>query len=78
MLERGGYGSASQIRNETDIDRLAIRSGLESQKAQEIHAAAGRFLTEEWPPIEESIRANRAAAHSAETETNSGDPEATP
>ncbi|HLU49839.1 MAG TPA: transcription termination factor NusA, partial [Planctomycetota bacterium] len=37
MLERGGYGSASQIRNETDIDRLAIRSGLESHKAQEIH-----------------------------------------
>ncbi len=81
MLERGGYSSAAAIRGETDIDRLAIRSGLESQKAQEVRSAVERFVDREWPPIEAAIRANRAQAAGGEQEpptSERGEPEATP
>jgi transcription termination/antitermination protein NusA len=81
MLERGGYSSAAAIRGESDIDRLAIRSGLESQKAQEVKGAVERFLELEWPPVEAALRANRAQAAGAEQEppaAEQGEPEVTP
>ena len=81
MLERGGYPSIAAIHGEGDIDRLAIRSGLESQKAQQVQAAIDRFLQQEWPPIEAAIRANRARAASDDSEGPSSvseEPEATP
>ena len=62
LLEQGGYGSVGAVHKEQDRDRLAIKTGLGSQKAQEVKDAVAAFLESEWPPVEEAIKAAKAAA----------------
>jgi N utilization substance protein A len=70
QLERSGYGSAEAIAVETDVDRLALKSGLGAQKSQVLKEAAQRFVREEWPAIEVQLQSNlervREAAAAAE------------
>ena len=78
MLSHGGYKTPEDIAKEEDADRLAIRSGLHSQRARGILEAANVFLRDEWPTIasgqevaREKARiaeAARAAAEAAEAE----------
>ncbi len=62
LLERGGYGSAEAIEREEDADRLAIRAGLDNQRAQAVKGAVSEFLENEWPEVDEGRRQARAKA----------------
>lgn len=59
-LEQAGYGSVERLAAEDDSDRLALKSGLELQRALEIKQAAETFLHKEWPSVEAAIAAQRA------------------
>ena len=58
QLERSGYGSPEAIAAETDVDRLALKSGLGAQKSQVLKEAAQRFVAEEWPSVQTQLEAN--------------------
>ncbi len=42
-LESGGYRSVMDVNREEDVDRLAIRAGLDAQRAREVKDAIARF-----------------------------------
>jgi N utilization substance protein A len=60
FLEHGGYGSVAAVSRETDVDRLAIKTGLGSQRARDIKAGVLAFLEEEWPGIERGVKESQA------------------
>jgi transcription termination/antitermination protein NusA len=61
-LAETGYGSPEAIVAETDIDRFALTSGLQSSMAADIQQAASVLVEREWPSIAASIRENIATA----------------
>jgi N utilization substance protein A len=46
-LERAGYKTLTQIQAETDIDRLAINSGLDQRRAQIVREGVAELIDEE-------------------------------
>jgi N utilization substance protein A len=65
QLESGGYLNAATIAREPDAVKLASRCGLSPEKAEDVLAAAKRFVQVEWPPVEAGIRGRRAQAAAA-------------
>jgi N utilization substance protein A len=59
-LERGGYRTLVDIQRETDIDRLAIKTGLGNQKVREIREGVARLVDEHLDAIRSSIRTHEA------------------
>jgi N utilization substance protein A len=53
-LENAGYRTIEDVAKEVEIDRFAIRSGLGSQRANDVRDGAVAFLKEEWPNIAEA------------------------
>jgi transcription termination/antitermination protein NusA len=66
-LERGGYKSVADMQRETDIDRLAIKTGLGNHKARELREAVARFVDEDLEKIRRAQR-ERQAQRPAEPE----------
>ena len=75
MLERGHYGSMQSIIKEADTDRLAIRTGLGSQRAAFVKEAVNTFLANEWPAIEAGI-AEAQKVHAVEMEKQAAEAKA--
>ena len=68
MLESGGYKSVDEIAREEDADRLAIRTGLGSQRARVIKQNVAHFLSTEWPEVDKGRREAKAVADAAARE----------
>ncbi len=47
MLERAGYKSVEQLYGETDVDRLAIRTGLDQRRAATVREGVAQFVEQE-------------------------------
>lgn len=63
-LERAGYRSVNDVLREDDVDRLAIRTGLEASKTKEVKSAVDAFAAADL----ERVRAAVRAAPSPETD----------
>jgi N utilization substance protein A len=61
-LEQAGYRSVQDVMRETDVDRLAIRTGLGIQKAQEIKAGVARYVNEDMEAVKVGQREAQAQA----------------
>ncbi len=61
-LEHAGYRSVPDIVRENDVDRLAIRTNLGNQKAQEVKEGVGRYLEQEMEAVKQAQREARARA----------------
>ena len=66
LLQHAGYRSVRDIHAEQDIDRLAIRTGLGSRKAQEIRDNVIAYLEQDSDRVDEGQR--RARERQAESE----------
>jgi transcription termination/antitermination protein NusA len=66
LLQHAGYRSVRDIHAEQDIDRLAIRTGLGSRKAQEIRDNVIAYLEQDSERVDEGQR--RARERQAESE----------
>ncbi len=75
LLENSGYRSVQSVNEEADTDRLAIKSGLGSQKARLVKEGVALFVATEWPPIEEKLKVNIERAR-AEAEAEAARQEA--
>jgi len=64
-LESSGYRSAQDVVRETDVDRLAIRTGLGIQKAQEVKKGIAAYIEDEMESVKAAQREARAK-HEAE------------
>ncbi|MCB9591880.1 MAG: transcription termination/antitermination protein NusA [Sandaracinaceae bacterium] len=64
-LESSGYRSPQDVVRETDVDRLAIRTGLGNTKAQEVKEGVQRYLDEEMEAVKEAQRVVREAHDAA-------------
>src|SRR5690606_33371925 len=64
-LEHSGYRSVQDVLRETDVDRLAIRTGLGTHKAHEVKNGVARYVEEEMEAVKEAQRAARAEAEAA-------------
>jgi N utilization substance protein A len=60
-LERAGYRSVSDVAREQDVDRLAIRTGLEAQRARQVKDGVARFVANDLERIRAAMRAVPAA-----------------
>ncbi|MDQ3033317.1 MAG: transcription termination factor NusA [Myxococcota bacterium] len=60
-LERGGYKGVGDVQRETDVDRLAIKTGLGNHRAREIKEGVARFSEDDLERIRRAQR-ERAAA----------------
>ncbi|MEM7447769.1 MAG: transcription termination factor NusA [Myxococcota bacterium] len=65
LLEQVGYGSVASIDREQDLDRFAIRTGLDSHRAKEVKQSVETFLQEDWPSIHAAIRAKQSESRSS-------------
>ncbi|UJR81139.1 transcription termination factor NusA [Sandaracinus amylolyticus] len=74
-LERGGYKSAADVQRETDVDRLAIKTGLGNQRAREIKDAVARFVEEDLERIRRAQRERAAARLLGPAEGEGGEQE---
>jgi transcription termination/antitermination protein NusA len=61
-LEHSGYRSVQDVMREADVDRLAIRTGLGIQKAQDVKAGVSRYLDEDMEAVKQAQREARARA----------------
>ncbi|MEC7520102.1 MAG: transcription termination factor NusA [Myxococcota bacterium] len=84
-LESSGYRSPQDVLNEADVDRLAIRTGLGIQKAQEVKEGVAHYVDNEMEGVVAAQRAARekheaemAAAAAAEAEAASEETPETP
>jgi N utilization substance protein A len=59
LLQHAGYRSVRDIHAETDIDRLAIRTGLGSRKAQELRDNVLAYFEQDSERVEEGQRRAR-------------------
>jgi transcription termination/antitermination protein NusA len=66
LLQHSGYRSVRDIRAEADIDRLAIRTGLGSKKAQELQEAVEAYLEQDSGRVDEGQRGARERQSEAE------------
>ncbi|MFK7991459.1 MAG: transcription termination factor NusA [Sandaracinaceae bacterium] len=64
-LESCGYRSTRDVLGEADVDRLAIRTGLGIQKAQEVRKGVTHYVENEMEAVDESNREN-VSRHQAE------------
>jgi N utilization substance protein A len=71
LLVRSGYRSASDLRNERDIDRMAIRTGLGSRKAQEIVEGVAAYFEKDAERVNEGQGAARERQSMADAEARS-------
>jgi len=65
VLHSAGYRTLESVASETDVDKLAIRTGLGAFKAQELLEAVGRFLQQEEARIEAGQERARQHQHVA-------------
>jgi len=56
-LERAGYRSVNDVLREEDVDRLAIRTGLEATKTKEVKSAVDVFAAADLERVRAAIRA---------------------
>ena len=61
-LESGGYASINAILREMDVDRFALKAGLDARYARELRQAVGDFVQGPWLELEAKIKTNRARA----------------
>jgi N utilization substance protein A len=66
LLLHAGYKGVREIRAEQDIDRLAIRTGMGSKKAQELLEAVGVYLELDAARVEEGQKLARERQLEAE------------
>jgi N utilization substance protein A len=59
LLQHAGYRSVRDIQAETDIDRLAIRTGLGSRKAQELRDNVLAYFEQDSERVEDGQRRAR-------------------
>jgi N utilization substance protein A len=71
LLVRSGYRSANDLRNERDIDRMAIRTGLGSRKAQEIVEGVQAYFEKDAERVNEGQGAARERQAMADGEARS-------
>ncbi len=64
-LEHAGYRSVQDVLREGDVDRLAIRTNLGNQKAQQVKEGVTRYVNEEMEAVRQAQREARAR-HEAE------------
>jgi N utilization substance protein A len=60
-LEAAGYRAVSDLVAEQDIDRLAIKTGLNARRASQIQEGARRFVEQELRQLEEGQKRARIA-----------------
>ncbi|MGE0792126.1 MAG: hypothetical protein AB7S26_41015 [Sandaracinaceae bacterium] len=68
-LEGAGYRAPQDIEREADVDRLAIRTGLGTQKAAEVKEGIAEYLTNDYEAVKAAQRDARAK-HEAELAAN--------
>lgn len=56
-LERAGYRSVNDVLREEDVDRLAIRTGLEATKTKEVKSAVEAFAAADLERVRAAVRA---------------------
>jgi N utilization substance protein A len=66
LLQHAGYRSARDIRAEEDIDRLAIRTGLGSKKAQELRDSVIAYMDQDCARVQEG----QQVAHARQAEAD--------
>jgi N utilization substance protein A len=66
LLHHAGYRTPLDVNAEQDIDRLAIRTGLGSRKAQELREAVAAYLERDAARVDEGQQ--QARSHQAEAE----------
>jgi N utilization substance protein A len=71
LLVRSGYRSANDLRNERDIDRMAIRTGLGSRKAQEIVEGVAAYFEKDADRVNDGQGAARERQSMADNESRS-------
>ncbi len=65
-LESSGYRSPQDIEREADVDRLAIKTGLGIQKAQEVKDGVAHYIENEMEAVKAAQREARAEAEAEE------------
>ncbi len=73
-LEHAGYRSVHDVMREADVDRLAIRTGLGTQKAQEVKDGVAKYVSEQMDSVKQAQRDARARAEA----DGAGDAESEP
>jgi transcription termination/antitermination protein NusA len=68
VLESAGYRSVQDIAREADVDRLAIKTGLGNQKAQEIKEGITEYLERDMDAVKTAQRESRAREGEANAE----------
>lgn len=71
-LEQAGYRSVADVMRETDVDRLAIRTGLGTHKAHEIKEGVAHYVEHEMEPLKQAQREARARAQAEEAPAAEG------
>jgi len=66
LLHHAGYRTPLDVHAEQDIDRLAIRTGLGSRKAQELREAVAEYLERDASRVDDGQQ--QARTHQAEAE----------
>lgn len=61
IIDQNGYHTIEQVAEETDPSRFAGKTGLGTERAQQIIEGARSFLTEEWPSVAERRAVVRAS-----------------
>jgi N utilization substance protein A len=75
LLVRSGYRSVNDLKNERDIDRMAIRTGLGSRKAQEIVEGVAAYFERDSERVNQGQNAARERQSMVDSESR-GDGEA--
>jgi N utilization substance protein A len=68
-LESAGYRSVQDIMREADVDRLAIKTGLGTQKAQEIKSGVAMYLERDM----DAVKTAQRSSHEREARTKIDD-----
>jgi N utilization substance protein A len=76
LLVRSGYRTVNDLRGERDIDRMAIRTGLGSRKAQEIVEGVAAYLENDSERVGEGQGVARSRHAEADAEMRSAAAEA--
>ena len=55
-LERGNYRSVNDVLREADVDRLAIKTGLGTQRAREVREGIARFASDDLEALRAALK----------------------
>jgi len=69
LLHHAGYRSVRDVLAEEDIDRLAIRTGIGSKKAQELREAVLEYVEKDAPEVADGQRRARERQSEADAKT---------